>query len=83
MPEPKGNTFGSPEARREGLRRAHSPEARAKYSATMKRYRDEEREAVRVLRAKGLVPAAIADELGMSDLTVARHLRMLRRTGSL
>jgi hypothetical protein len=45
----------------------------------MKRYRDEDREAVRAVRAEGLVPAAIADELEMSDLTVARHLRAIRR----
>jgi DNA invertase Pin-like site-specific DNA recombinase len=36
---------------------------------------DRRREAVRELRDYGMVPAAIADSLGMSDRTVRRYLR--------
>jgi uncharacterized membrane protein len=49
----------------------------------MKRYRDEEREAVLILRRQGLVPLAIADELGIPDSTLWRHLRSLVRADEL
>jgi DNA-binding NarL/FixJ family response regulator len=39
---------------------------------------DRRREAVRELHDYGLVPAAIADSLGMSDRTVRRYLREAR-----
>jgi hypothetical protein len=71
----------SPEERNRGLRKCHSPEARRRYSETMARLRDIDREAVRVLRTRGLVPLAIGPELGMPDSTVAMHLRELERDG--
>jgi hypothetical protein len=56
-----------------GRLRAREPEARRRRRETWARYRDEDREAVRVLR-----PA-----LGMPDSTVARHLRELVRAGEI
>jgi predicted transcriptional regulator len=47
----------------------------------MARYRAEDREAVLMLRQRGLVPLAIGPELGMPDSTVAKHLRELEREG--
>src|SRR5262245_27876897 len=72
----------SPTERDWGRRKGGSPEARRKYRQTMARYRAEEKEAVRILRAeKQLVPLAIGPALNMPDSTVARYLRELEREG--
>jgi DNA-binding MarR family transcriptional regulator len=71
----------TPEERNLGLQRAHGPEGRKRYSETMARLRSIDREAVRILRERGLVPLAIAPELRMPDSTVAMHLRALERDG--
>lgn len=43
-----------------------------------KRSREETLEAVRLLSEQGLVPQAIADKLGVTDMVVRRHLKDLR-----
>jgi hypothetical protein len=66
--------------RERGRRAALSPGAREKRKQTWARYRSEEKEAVRILRAeRGLVPLAIGPKLDMPDSTVAKHLRELER----
>jgi hypothetical protein len=71
----------TPEQRDRGLQKCHGPEARRRYSETMARLRAIDREAVRVLRERGLVPLAIGPELNMPDSTVAMHLVALERDG--
>jgi alkylation response protein AidB-like acyl-CoA dehydrogenase len=66
-----------------GRPRALSPESRAKRRKTWERHRMLEREAVRRLRLAGLVPLAIADELGLTDRAVGRRLRQLQRDGEI
>jgi uncharacterized membrane protein len=70
-----------PSERQQGLQRALSPESRRKRRETWAHYRAEDREAVRILRERGLVPLAIGPELNMPDSTVAAHLRELERDG--
>jgi DNA-binding MarR family transcriptional regulator len=79
--KPIARHYLTPEERNRGLRRAHGPEGRRRYSETMTRLRAIDREAVRILREQGLVPRAIGPELGMADSTVAKHLRALERDG--
>lgn len=64
-----------------GRQKAQGPEGRQRYSETMARLRAIDREAVRTLRAEGLVPLAIGPELDMPDSTVAMHLREVARDG--
>jgi DNA-binding transcriptional ArsR family regulator len=71
----------SADERERGRHRGSSPEARKKYSETMARLRAVDRQAVRILRGRGLVPLAIGPELNMPDSTVAMHLRALERDG--
>jgi Winged helix-turn-helix DNA-binding len=71
----------TPEERNRGLLKSHGPEGRKRYSETMARLRAIDRQAVRILRQRGLVPLAIGLELNMPDSTVAAHLRELERDG--
>jgi hypothetical protein len=74
----------TPEERQKGLQQALSEESRWKRRDTWARYRTEDKEAVRILRAeRRLVPLAIGPELGMPDSTVAKHLRELERDGAI
>jgi Fic family protein len=74
----------SPAERARGRRKAGAPEARRKYRETMARYRSEEKEAVRILRAENrLVPLAIGPALHMPDSTVTRYLRELESEGAI
>jgi hypothetical protein len=66
-----------------GRLRALEPEARRKRRETWRRYREEDKDAVRVLRKRGLVPLAIGPALGMPDSTVARYLRDLEGEGEI
>jgi hypothetical protein len=66
--------------REKGRQAALSPQAREKRRRTWTRYRSQEKEAVRILRAEqGLVPLAIGPALHMPDATVGRYLRELER----
>ncbi len=70
-------------ASEKGRRKALTAEARRKRRRTWAQYRTEEREAVRLLRERGLVPLAIGPALNMPDRTVARYLRDLERDGAI
>jgi hypothetical protein len=66
-----------------GRAKGGAPEARRKYAETMERYYAEDKEAVRILRERGMVPLAIADALGLSNYRVRRCLVQLVREGAL
>jgi hypothetical protein len=57
-------------------RNAHSASARAKGRRTREARYEARRELILELEADGLVPAAIADRLGISDRSVRRYLSL-------
>jgi hypothetical protein len=67
----------SVEERERGRWNALSSDAREKRRQTWFRYRNEDKQAVRELRNRGLVPLAIGPKLNMPDSTVAKYLREL------
>jgi hypothetical protein len=70
--------------RERGRHATLSPNAREKRKRTWARYRSEEKQAVRILRAeKRLVPLAIGPKLNMPDSTVAKYLRELEHEGAI
>lgn len=69
--------------RERGRQAALSHDARKKRQQTWSRYREEDKQAVRELRNRGLVPLAIGPKLNMPDSTVAKHLRELEREGAI
>jgi Fic family protein len=73
----------SVEERELGRRSALTSDAREKRRQTWARYRSEDKEAVRELRNRGLVPLAIGPALNMPDSTVARYLRELVSEGAI
>lgn len=69
--------------RERGRQRALSAQSRRRRRQTWTRYRAEEKEAVRILRQRGLVPLAIGPALNMPDSTVAVYLGELEREGAM
>jgi hypothetical protein len=65
--------------RERGRQKALSPESRRRRRETWARYRAEDKEAVRILRQRGMVPLAIGPALHMPESTVAKYLRELGR----
>lgn len=59
----------------EDRQKARSPEAKSKAREAVEERRRYQREDVLLLRKGGLVPLAIADELGISLRRVVRYLR--------
>jgi hypothetical protein len=69
--------------RERGRQHALSPESKRKRRETWARYREHEKEAVRTLRVRGLMPLAIGPALSMPDSTVGKYLRELKREGAI
>jgi hypothetical protein len=66
-----------------GRERALSEGSRRKRREAWRLVREMEREAVRRLWRRGMVPLAISDELGLPDRTTVRYLRELERAGEI
>jgi DNA-binding transcriptional regulator LsrR (DeoR family) len=58
----------------EDRRKAHSPAARKRRKQTFKTKTEAQRAEAWKLYGQGLVPGAIADQLGISDRTLRRYL---------
>jgi predicted transcriptional regulator len=62
-------------------RDSRSPEAWAKRRETLRWKAEIRKQDIAILRNRGMVPAAIASQLGISMRTLAKHLRELERDG--